>query len=120
MYKLILTLVLGVGALGIMDLTASKAQAGPYGYYRYPVRYYGGYYPTYPTYPSYNYRYGTSFTPYGYRSFYNTATVDPFLGYNYNYSYYYNNPYVVAPFHSVFWDPYQNRYIYTPGYAFPY
>jgi hypothetical protein len=124
MRKLILALIVGTAVWAVAP-SAAQAQPGfytggtvvrPYaGYYGNPYTgYYAGVMPG-------AYSYSTYASPYGWRS-YSSATTVPTP---YGYSTFYNSgtsvrPYVVAPRHSVYWNPYTNSYNYGPGYNTPY
>jgi hypothetical protein len=89
----------------------------PYGYGVYNSGYYNsGYYnPGFympPVYGSAAY-----VGPYGYRSFYNFNSYPTYYGgYNTVYSAgAWQQPYVAAPFHSVYFNPYANTYQYGTG-----
>jgi hypothetical protein len=102
MRSLILSLVLGAAALGIVAATPSQAEAQRW------RRWYGGYYPSY----SYGYYYtapGYSYYPYSYGS-YPSYSYYPRYSYSYYYtpgsSYYYPGmytPYVPSYSYGYYW-----------------
>jgi hypothetical protein len=112
MRRLFLILALSALCLVTVGSGASQAQFYPYGYYP-GGYYYPGLYS--PSYPLYNYNYAYRYTPYGYRSFYSVNTLpDVFGNYAYQYGYNYSRPYMTGPWHSVYFDPYLNRYVFVP------
>jgi hypothetical protein len=108
MRKRFATLVL-VG-VGFLTSGAGRAEAQLFPGIPYP-----GYYGPGWVNPGYAYNYGNYLSPYGYQQYYNYITYpDVFGNYSYQYGYNYARPYAVGPLHSVYWSPYQNRYIYLP------
>jgi hypothetical protein len=64
------------------------------------------------------YGYGAVVSPYGYQSAYNYGMYPTPWGYNTFYNYGTQvRPYMTAPFHSVYFDPFRNTYRYGPGYV---
>jgi hypothetical protein len=125
MRKLLWALVLTAAIVGLVGWGAGEARAQVWSYYGptyYPPAYYSYYQaPTYYYAPPYTYNYGYRLSPYGYRTYANYATYpDAFGNYYYQYRYNYARPFYTGPGQSLYWSPYQNRYIYGPGYARPY
>jgi hypothetical protein len=107
MKKVILAAVVAVALCAI----PATVEAAPPGFYA------GGYYTTpFPLYPSTQ---GFSYysSPYGYQT-YSTFGVGltPWGWSMYNYGGTSVRPYVNAPYHSVYWDPFNNTYQYSTGY----
>jgi hypothetical protein len=106
MKKILIAAVLGLALCAL----PSVASAAPPGFYA------GGYYSTpFPGPMAQGFNYYSS--PYGYRT-YNTYGfgLTPWGPTGYSYGATFVRPYVNAPRHSVYWDPFNNTYQYSTGY----
>ena len=105
-----MTLIVGLGVLA--TASESQAQFRPGFVYR---NYYSSPMPYYYSPPMVN-----SFvysSPYGYQSYYSSGVIPTWYGSTvYSTSGTNIRPFVMAPFHSVYWDPYANTYRYSGGY----
>jgi hypothetical protein len=110
MKKIILASVLGLALLAI----PSAVEAAPPAFYGHNGGRVVTSFPSYSSVPAYNY----SLNPNpAYRAFnYSGFGVSPWGVGMYNYRGSYAQPYVNAPYHSVYWNPYIGTYQYGTGY----